>query len=58
MYAQLILLAFSALEKGIELLQRLRAAAQQAGEWTPAQETEFAAKLEQVTSQDHWKIEP
>jgi hypothetical protein len=58
MYASLILLAFSALEKGIELLAKLRAAAKQSGEWTPEQENEFQEKLELITSQDHWQIQP
>lgn len=56
--AEQIVLGLAALESLLTLLAKLRATAQQAGEWTPEQETEFQAKLETVTSQDHWKIEP
>lgn len=53
-----VILALTALEALFLLLQKLRASAQQAGEWTPEQETEFQSKLDTITSQDHWKIEP
>lgn len=58
MYAELILLAFSGLEKGLQLLTKLRAAAQQSGEWTPEQEAQYKVKRDALMAQDHWKVEP
>lgn len=53
-----IVLGLSALESILALLVKLRSTAQQAGEWTPEQETDFQNRLDTVTSQEHWKIQP
>lgn len=45
------------MEKLIPMINSWRKAAQQTGEWTDQEEAEFKARLDQITSQDHWKIE-
>ena len=55
---EIVFLALTALEKALIVVQKVRAAAQQSGEWTPEEEAQFQARLETVTSQEHWKIDP
>lgn len=57
MYVPLIIGALSLMEKLIPMINSWRKAAQQTGEWTDQEEAEFKARLDQITSQDHWKIE-
>lgn len=58
MNAELVFAALAALEKALIVVQKARTSAQQSGEWTPEQESEFQSRLETVTSQEHWKINP
>lgn len=58
----LILAGFNALitiaKTAIEKAATIRASALRNQEWTPEQEAEAEARLKEVMSQDHWKIEP
>jgi hypothetical protein len=45
-------------KSGYDFIQSVRAAAQQAGEWTEAQEAEFQAKLAEQTIDPAWQCDP
>lgn len=56
-YAPLIAAALSLIEKMIPMIQSWRAAASQTNELTPQEEAEFQQRINDITSQDHWKID-
>jgi len=53
----IVVLILSAAKELIALAATYRKKAQQAGEWTPEDETKYLAERDRITSQDHWKIE-
>jgi hypothetical protein len=55
--AAIIPLAFSALDHVIKWIAALRKAGKQTGEWTAEHEAQFLERRNQITSQDHWKID-
>lgn len=42
----------------MDKIAKIRAAAQQAGEWTPAQEAEFQERKREIYNSPAWQIEP
>lgn len=40
-----------------DFIQKIRGHLNQTNQWTPEQRAEFDAKVEAVTSQEHWKPE-
>lgn len=53
-----IALLFSAIESTISLIAKYRKAAQQSGEWTAQDETNYKTRRDALMSQPHWQIDP
>ena len=53
-----IAFGFDLVTRTLAYLEKLRAAAQQSGEWTPEQETAFKEQKKRLYASPAWQVEP